>query len=42
VSVSNDISVGEGTLTTILSAIIAGVLYILVGAVMRLPMGLSL
>ena len=42
VSVGNDISTGEGALTSILSGIIAGIVYILVGMVMRLPMGLSL
>ena len=42
VSVSNDVSVGEGVLTSILAAILAGLVYLAVGSVMRLPMGLSL
>jgi hypothetical protein len=41
ISVANDISTGEAALTAILSAIAAGVVYVLVGMVMRLPMGLS-
>jgi hypothetical protein len=42
ISVANDISTGEGAMTSIMAVIIAGVVFILVGAVMRLPMGLSL
>lgn len=42
VSVANDLSTGEGAMTAIMSAIIAGIVYILAGMVMRLPMGLSL
>ena len=41
VSVANDVSKGEGALSVILAAIAAGVVYILVGMVMRLPIGLS-
>ena len=41
VSVANDISRGEGMLSAILAAIAAGVIYILVGMVMRFPIGLS-
>lgn len=41
VSVANDVSRGEGALSAILAAIAAGVVYILVGMVMRLPIGLS-
>lgn len=42
ISVANDISPGEAVLTAILSAISAGVVYVFVGLVMRLPMGLFL
>lgn len=42
VSVANDVSTGEAALTSILSAILAGIVYVVVGMVMRLPMGLSL
>jgi len=42
VSVANDISVGEAVLSAILAAIAAGVVYVLTGQVMRLPMGLFL
>lgn len=41
ISVANDISTGEGVLSGILAAIAAGIVYLVVGAVMRLPMGLS-
>ncbi len=42
ISVANDISTGEAVLSEILAVIAAGIVYLLVGAVMRLPMGLSL
>jgi predicted RNA-binding Zn-ribbon protein involved in translation (DUF1610 family) len=42
ISVANDISIGEAVLTAVLAAIPAGVVYLLVGLVMRLPIGLSL
>ncbi len=42
VSVANDISMSESTLTALLSAIPAGLVFLLAGAVMRLPMGLFL
>lgn len=42
VSVANDVSRGEGALSVILAAIAAGIVYILVGMVMRMPIGLSL
>jgi len=42
ISVANDVSRGEGALSAIIAAIAAGVVYILVGMVMRLPIGLSL
>lgn len=41
VSVANDISKGEGALSAILSAILAGIVYLLAGMIMRLPLGLS-
>ncbi len=41
-SVANDISVGEGAMTSIMAVIIAGIVFVLVGMVMRLPMGLFL
>lgn len=40
VSVANDISMAEATLTAILSAIPAGFIFLVAGALMRLPMGL--
>lgn len=42
ISVANDISTGEALLTAILAAIPAGLVFIVVGMVMRLPMGLML
>jgi hypothetical protein len=42
VSVANDISAGEGAMSAVLAAIAAGIVYLLVGMVMRLPIGLSL
>ena len=42
ISVANDISTGEGAMTSIMAVIIAGIVFVLVGTVMRLPMGLSL
>ncbi|MBN1677222.1 MAG: YIP1 family protein [Candidatus Thermoplasmatota archaeon] len=42
ISVANDVSSGEGVLTAILSGIVAGVVYVLAGMVLRLPMGLFL
>ncbi len=42
ISVANDISIGEAVLSAILAAIAAGVVYVFVGMVMRLPMGLFL
>lgn len=41
VSVANDISTGEGVLSAILGGVIAGALYLVAGAVMNLPLGLS-
>lgn len=41
VSVANDISMGEGALSAILAVILAGIVYLLAGMVMRLPLGLS-
>jgi len=41
-SVANDVSMGEGVLTTILAAIPSAIVFLVVGAVMRLPVGLSL
>jgi hypothetical protein len=41
IGVANDISGSESVLTAIISAIAAGLLYVLVGAAFRLPMGLS-
>lgn len=42
VSVANDISGGEGALSVIIGAIAAGLVSLAVGAVMRLPIGLTL
>jgi len=42
VSVANDISSGEGVLSSILGGVVAGVVYLVAGAVMQLPLGLSL
>jgi len=42
ISVANDISMGEAALSTVLSAIAAGIVYVLAGMLMRLPMGLFL
>ncbi|MCJ2532802.1 MAG: YIP1 family protein [Candidatus Thermoplasmatota archaeon] len=42
VSVANDVSVGEGILSAIIGAIAAGLVSLVVGAVMRLPIGLTL
>jgi len=42
ISVANDISVGEAVMSAILSAIAAGVVYVIMGKVMQLPMGLFL
>ena len=42
VSVANDISTGEGVLSTILGGAIVGTLYLVAGAVTNLPLGLSL
>lgn len=41
VSVANDISMGEAALTCILAVLVAGIVYLVVGTVMRLPLGLS-
>jgi hypothetical protein len=38
ISVANDISLGEGTLTSILSASAAGLIYLVVQTVMSLPL----
>jgi hypothetical protein len=38
ISVANDISLGEGTLTAILSAAAAGIVYLIVQSVMSLPL----
>jgi len=38
ISVANDISLGEGTLTAILSATAAGLVYLVVESVMSLPL----
>lgn len=40
VSVANDISKGEAAMTCILAAIVAGVVYLFVGMVMQMPLGL--
>lgn len=42
ISVANDISNGEAVLTAILAAMAAGVVYVFVGNLMRLPIGLFL
>jgi len=42
VSVANDVSAGEGILSAIIGAIAAGLVSLVVGAVMRLPIGLTL
>jgi len=42
VSVANDVSGGEGALSAIIGAIAAGLVSLVVGAVMRLPLGLTL
>lgn len=42
VSVANDVSGGEGALSAIIGAIAAGLVSLVVGAVMRLPIGLTL
>ena len=42
VSVANDISTGEGILSTILGGVVAGIVYLVAGALMQLPLGLSL
>lgn len=42
ISVANDITTGEAFLTAIFAAIPAGLVFVLVGMVMRLPMGLML
>jgi len=42
ISVANDISMGEAALSAMLSAIAAGIVYVLAGLLMRLPMGLFL
>lgn len=42
VSVANDVSGGEGALSAIVGAIAAGLVSLVVGAVMRLPIGLTL
>lgn len=41
ISVANDISVGEGLLTAVMSATAAGVVYLVVDAMIALPLGLS-
>lgn len=41
ISVANDISVGEGLLTAVMSATAAGVVYLVVDAIVALPLGLS-
>lgn len=40
VSVANDISTGEGVLSSILGGVVAGVVYLVAGSVMNLPLGL--
>ncbi len=40
VSVANDISMAESTLTSILAAVPAGLVFLMAGALMRLPIGL--
>jgi hypothetical protein len=40
VSVANDISIGEAAMSCILAAIAAGIVYLLVGMVMQMPLGL--
>lgn len=40
VSVANDVTLGEGVLSVVLAAIPASVIFLMVGAVMRLPIGL--
>jgi hypothetical protein len=42
ISVSNDIATGEAVLSSLLAAVAAGVVFIVVGIVMQLPMGLFL
>ena len=42
ISVANDISTGEAFLTAVFAAIPAGLVFVVVGMVMRLPMGLML
>ena len=42
ISVSNDIATGEAVLSSLLAAVAAGVVFIVVGMVMQLPMGLFL
>ena len=42
ISVANDISMGEAALSAVLSAIAAGIVYVLAGRLMSLPMGLFL
>ncbi len=42
ISVANDVSGSEGVLTAIIAGIAAGLVYIIAGAAIRLPMGLSL
>jgi zinc transporter ZupT len=42
ISVSNDIATGEAALSSLLAAVAAGVVFIVVGMVMQLPMGLFL
>ena len=41
ISVANDISGSEGILTAIIAAIASGLVYVVAGAAIRLPMGLS-
>jgi len=41
ISVANDISYGEGVLTAIMSAAVAGIVYLMVSAIVALPLGLS-
>lgn len=42
VSVANDVSGGEGALSAVIGAIAAGLVSLMVGAVLRLPIGLTL
>lgn len=42
ISVANDISTGEAILTAVLAAMAAGVVYVFVGKIMHMPMGLFL